>query len=403
MTASPAKHKKRNRLVLILLLLAAAYLGLTPNGRQQVSRLWEYIKPEEGKIAKAPRPDTMTGFLPVVTGDVDIYLEGLGDVTPMQSVTVRSRVEGELLKLGFREGDLIREGQVIAELDPRPYEAALMQAEGQLARDTALYENAKKDLERYRKLLAQDAIARQEVDNQEATAAQYAATILSDRGNVEAARLQLGYTKIISPLTGRVGLRQVDTGNIIRPNEENGIVTITQEDPISVMFYISEVYLPDITGPVRQGQKLEVEAWDRDYREKIAAGVLETIDNSVDKETGMFKLRARFDNAEGRLFPNQFVNIRLKLKTLEGVPLIRDVSTRRGTMGDFVYVLNADNKAEVRPVKLGPAKGNMLSVLSGLKPGERVAIDGVDRLREGLPVSPVDRSLPQPQTGSEDK
>lgn len=375
-----------------LFCLLIAYLAITPHGRQQSATLWSKIRPTEAKLEKEKKPEDVTGFLPVITDDVDIYLEALGTVTPIQTVVIRSQVEGELLQLGFREGSLVQEGQVIAELDPRPYEAALMQAQGQLARDTALHDNAKRDLERYKNLLKQDAIASQEVDTQAALAAQYEAALLSDRGNVDAAKLQLDYTKIKSPLTGRVGLRQVDPGNIIRPGDASGIVSITQEAPISVIFPISEMFLPQILEPVRAGKTLDVEAWDRDYKKLIAKGRLKTIDNSVDVDSGMFKLRAHFKNEDGSLFPNQFVNIKLKVKTLEDTPLVRDVAARRGTIGDFVYIINDDDKAEVRPVTLGPPKGNYLTILSGLKKGERVAIDGVDRLRDGKLTQPVDRS-----------
>lgn len=375
-----------------LFCLLIAYLAITPHGRQQSATLWSKIRPTEAKLEKEKKPEDVTGFLPVITDDVDIYLEALGTVTPIQTVVIRSQVEGELLQLGFKEGSLVQEGQVIAELDPRPYEAALMQAQGQLARDTALHDNAKRDLERYKNLLKQDAIASQEVDTQAALAAQYEAALLSDRGNVDAAKLQLDYTKIKSPLTGRVGLRQVDPGNIIRPGDASGIVSITQEAPISVIFPISEMFLPQILEPVRAGKTLDVEAWDRDYKKLIAKGRLKTIDNSVDVDSGMFKLRAHFKNEDGSLFPNQFVNIKLKVKTLEDTPLVRDVAARRGTIGDFVYIINDEDKAEVRPVTLGPPKGNYLTILSGLKKGERVAIDGVDRLRDGKLTQPVDRS-----------
>lgn len=391
MTSNRPPRKKWPYVTLFCLLIA--YLAITPHGRQQFSTLWSMIKPTEAKLEKEKKPEDVTGFLPVITDDVDIYLEALGTVTPIQTVVIRSQVEGELLKLGFKEGSLVQEGQVIAELDPRPYEAALMQAQGQLARDTALHDNAKRDLERYKNLLKQDAIASQEVDTQAALAAQYEAALLSDRGNVDAAKLQLDYTKIKSPLTGRVGLRQVDPGNIIRPGDASGIVSITQEAPISVIFPISEMFLPQILEPVRAGKTLDVEAWDRDYKKLIAKGRLKTIDNSVDVDSGMFKLRAHFKNEDGSLFPNQFVNIKLKVKTLKDTPLVRDVAARRGTIGDFVYIINDEDKAEVRPVTLGSPKGNYLTILSGLKKGERVAIDGVDRLREGKLTQPVDRSL----------
>ena len=388
MSATPSRRSALKKTISFVLLACVAGFALTPGGRQTIAGFIQMTPIEKPKIAK---PQTPTGYLTVKNANVDIFIDALGTVTPLQTVTVRSRVEGELMKLNFKEGSIVRQGQIIDELDPRPYEAALMQVEGQLAKNKALLDNAQRDLERYQSLLRENAIASQEVDTQAALKNQYEAAIISDRGNVDAAKLELGYTKITSPLTGRVGLRQVDIGNIIRPSDAEGIVTITQEDPISVLFSVPSQYLSDITAPVRAGQKLEVEAWDRDNRNKIADGFLKTIDNAVDPGSDMLKLRAVFDNPEGILFPNQFVNIKLKIDTLENIPLVRDIAIRRGTSGEFVYIITDENKVKMRPVTTGPAKNNMIAIINGIKAGERVAIDGLDRLRDGTDIIPIDR------------
>ncbi len=387
----PASQRKRftiKKAFFFLILAAAIGLALTPEGRETISGIAQVTPLEKPKI---PRPQTPTGFLTVNNANVDIFIDALGTVTPLQTVTVRSRVEGELMKLNFREGAIVQQGQIIAELDSRPYEAALMQVEGQFAKNKALLDNAKRDLERYQALLKENAIASQEVDTQAALKNQYEAAILSDKGNVDAAKLELDYTRIKSPLTGRVGLRQRDIGNIIRPSDAEGIVTITQEDPISVIFSVPSQHLTDLTGPVRSGKKLVVEAWNRENTNKIADGVLKTIDNAVDPGSDMLKLRAVFDNPEGLLFPNQFVNIKLKIDTLENTPLVRDISIRLGTSGTFVYIITDEGKAEMRPVTTGPTQGNMVAILNGVKAGEKVAIDGLDRLRDGIAVIPIDR------------
>src|SRR5690606_11795156 len=245
---------------------------------------------------------------------IDVYLEGLGTDTPLRTVTVRSRVEGQLMRVHFEEGELVRQSQLLAEIDPRPLEVMLKQAEGQLARDQALLANARLDVERYRTLLAQDSIAKQQVDAQEALVRQYEGIVRMDQGQVENARLQLNYARITAPITGRVGLRQVDPGNIVRTGDANGIVVITQLAPIGVLFTVPQDRLPALMKRLRSGEKLPVEAWDREQRTRLAQGMLVAVDNLVDVATGTIKLKGEFANQDSALFPNQFVNVRLKLE-----------------------------------------------------------------------------------------
>lgn len=322
---------------------------------------------------------------------LDVRIGALGTVTPRNTVTVHPRVDGQLSRVLFREGQIVKAGDVLAEIDPRPFQTTLANAEGQLARDLAQLQNAEGDLARYRGLLAQDSIARQQVDNQEALVRQYQGTVAADRATVADARLQLGYTRVLAPIGGRVGLRQVDAGNLVRGSDTTGLVVITEVQPISVVFPIAQDHLPAVLKRLNAGAKLAVEAWDREGRIKLGSGTLLTVDNQIDVATGTVKLKAEFPNTDGALFPNQFVNVKLLVDTLTDAIQIPSAGVQRGAPGTFAYVVKQDSTVAMRPLKLGQADGDRVAVVEGLQPGERVVIDGADRLRDGAKVEVIDR------------
>ncbi len=325
------------------------------------------------------------------TGDVNVFLSGLGTVTPVATVVVRSRVDGQLMRVLFKEGQVVRAGELLAEIDPRPYEVQLATAEGQMARDQALLKNALIDAERYRVLLAQDSIARQQVDTQEALVRQYEATVKIDQAAIDTAKLNLVYTRITAPVGGRLGLRQVDPGNMVRSGDANGLVVIAQLQPITVVFTIPEDALPPVMAKLRAGAKLPVDAYDRADKVKLASGLLLTADNQIDPATGTVKLKAQFPNTDNALFPSQFSNVRMLVDVKKGATLVQSAAIQRGTPGTFVYVVNAGNTVSVRKVVPGPAQGAFTSIESGLAAGEMVVVDGGDKLREGARVDVTTR------------
>jgi membrane fusion protein, multidrug efflux system len=338
-----------------------------------------------GKGAQtAPQP---VGAATIDKGDIRVILNELGTVTSLDTVTVLTQISGQLTVVGFQEGQVVKKGDFLAQIDPRPYQAALEQAQGTLAHDQGLLDQAQTDLKRYQTLGRQDSIAQQQLDDQRFVVAQYTGTVQTDQGTVDNAKLNLAYCHIVSPIEGQVGLRQVDPGNYVQTGGTTGLVVITQMQPISVLFSVPEDNLPDIIQRMRVGATLSVAAYDRANTRLLATGQLATMDNQIDTTTGTVKLRATFSNPDEMLYPNQFVNARLLVNTIQNTVRVPVPAVQRGEPGTFVYVINANNTVSVRPVKLGQTDGGFTAVTSGLQVGDKVVTDGTDRLRDGAPVT----------------
>ncbi len=372
------QHRLGLWLLLFLGLAGGAYLGFTRMGKPRV--------PTAEASPVTPRPGIPVAAAQATLGDLQRYLTALGTVTPFYTVTIKSRVDGQLVKVNFREGQIVHEGDLLLEIDPRPYQVQLEQAEGAMARDKANLANAKTTLERDKALLAEQVIARQDYDNQVAVVGQYEGTIVSDQSAIDNAKLQLTYSRITAPVSGRIGLRLVDQGNIVHATDTQGLAVITQLRPIAVLFSIPEDDLPKVRKDIHAGQQLPVEAYDRTEKTKLADGTLLTFDNQIDTTTGTVRLKASFPNTDYSLFPNQFVNVKLLVDTDRGVVLIPTAAVQRSALGTFVYAIKPDNTVEVRKVDLGASEGEVSSVKNGVAAGDRVVVEGADRLQQGSKV-----------------
>ncbi|SAL65193.1 RND family efflux transporter MFP subunit [Caballeronia choica] len=390
----PARRRRFGWLVVALLIIAGALLWWHPWSRNDPAKAQQAGSSAGGRrggagLANQPQP---VHVATVKQGEMPVVINSLGTVTPLANVTVKTQLNGTLMDVAFQEGQMVKKGDLLAQIDPRPYEISLRNAQGTLAKDQALLQTARLDLQRYQTLLSQDSIAKQQVDTQASLVKQYEGAVKSDQANVDTFRLDLTYARITAPVSGRVGLRQVDPGNYVTTGDTNGVVVITQLQPISVIFTTSEDNLTAILKPMRAGTKMSVTAYDRANTTALEAGYLETVDNQIDTTTGTVKLRATFANKETMLFPNQFVNTKLLVDVIKDATIVPTSAVLNGSSGAFVYVVKPDNTVTVRNVKIGPVDGERTSIKTGLQVGERVVIDGSDRLKEGAKITiPADK------------
>jgi multidrug efflux system membrane fusion protein len=381
---TPKPHARWGKRVVLLILLAVAAAAFV---------FWQRGNSASAGSVAVPAKSQKKGAAatPVVAararkGNIGVYYPGLGAVTPISTVTVKSRVDGQLMSVHFKEGDLVHEGDLLLELDPRPFAVMLEQAEGQLIKDQATLDNARVDLTRYEKLLKQNAIQEQIYATQKATLGQAEGTVKADQGVIDSVKLNLSYCKITSPLTGRIGLRLVDPGNIVHASDTNGLLVITQIQPISALFTLAEDRLPVVLRKLNAGQHLQADAYDRADHQKLTTGTLTSVDNQIDPSTGTLRLRATFDNKDNALFPNQFVNVHLLVEEKSGVTLIPTAAIQRTSTTQYVWVVKDDSTVTDRSITEGVTQGDVTEITSGVAPGEVVVMTGVDRLIEGAQV-----------------
>jgi len=389
-----ASRRRRNLLWAAIVIAVLAALVVWIIHHSSVTQMQKAQGPFGGRDAPVAVATALAS-----NGDMPVTIPALGTVTPLATVTVKTQISGQLTQVAFKEGQMVREGDFLAQIDPRPYQAALEQAQGNLRRDQALLANARVDLKRYEGLVAEDSIAHQQLDTQVALVEQYQGTVVGDDAAVSTARLNLEYTHIVSPVSGRVGLRQVDAGNYVTPSDTNGLVVVTQLQPITVIFPVPEDNASMILRRLRDGTDLSVLAFDRTETTQLAAGKLLTADNQIDATTGTIKLRAQFDNKDGALFANQFVNVQLLLNVLHNQVIIPTAAVHHGTPNGvstaFVYLVKSDNTVTVHPVSLGTSDGEHTVVVAGLTAGDIVVTEGGDRLREGAKILPPNAAPPK--------
>ena len=383
LSRAPPATRARTRWRLGLVVILIAGLGGVAWYLHRAPRTAEHTAAGRGNQAP-PQP---VGASTIATGDIRIILNELGTVTPLANVTVRTQINGQLTGVGFQEGQTVKQGDFLAQIDPRPYQVALEQAQGTLAHDQALLGQAQNDLKRYQTLARQDSIAQQQADDQRFLVGQYQGSVQSDQAQIDSAKLNLTYCHIVAPVAGRVGLRQVDPGNYVQTSDTNGLVVLTQEQPISVLFSVTEDSLPGVMKQLTSGAKMQVQAYDRSNTTLLATGTLSSVDNQINTTTGTVNMRAVFPNDDFALFPNQFVNARLLVDTLHDAVRVPVAAIQQGAPGTYVYVIDEKNTVSVRPIKLGPTDGAFAQVVSGLSAGERVVTDGTDRLRDGQKVT----------------
>jgi multidrug efflux system membrane fusion protein len=400
---------KRRWLIWLIVLAVLGYAGWRYRGVFASSASSTSTTSGSGRSGRGGGGAVPVSIATAVRGDIPVYLRGLGTVTAFNTVTVHTRVDGQLVNVAFQEGQFVHEGDLLAELDRRPFEAQLEQAQGTLAHDIALRNDANVNFERYADLYKQGVVPKQQMDTQKATVDQYDGAIKSDQAQIDTAKLQIVYCRITAPIGGRVGLRLVDLGNIVHATDIGGLVVITQVQPISALVSLPQDTLPEVFSQVRAGTQLSVDAFDQDGINKLASGKVLTIDNQIDPTTGTYKLKAEFANEDNHLFPNQFVNIRVLVGNKQGLTIVPATAIQRGPQGTFAYVVTSNGTASIRMVKEAITEGTQVGLTDGLKPGDVVVVDGQDKLQEGTKVDtssnpPTQKSqAPAPPAGNSKK